>query len=148
MLLRNWPRRNPQKEVAFLRLFALLLSHVHNDALATVCPLVLNAIAECIRSTNASVAKSACFLLFDGQFLWLFASVRDIVARTLVPALRIAAAHWAGDARQMAAVIIEAFGDGEVMVPEETDHAGRTWKRLAEQAGVRLVASIAPGCGR
>jgi hypothetical protein len=140
MLLRNWPRTNAQKEVAFLRLLALLLSCVRDIALANVCPLVLKAIAECIRSANASVAKSACFLLFDGQFMWLFTSVRDRVARTLVPALRIAAEHWSGDARQMAAVILETLGDGKAMVPEAARHPGDTWKGLAEQAGVGLAS--------
>jgi hypothetical protein len=147
-LLRNWPRTNARKEVAFLRTFALLLSRVRDDRLATVCRLVLRAIADCIRSANSSVAKSACFLLLDGQFMWLFASIRDIVARTLVPALRTAAAHWAADARHIAGVILEMLGGGEPITPEPAHNAGPTWERLAEQAGARMRDECGAPVGR
>jgi serine/threonine-protein phosphatase 2A regulatory subunit B' len=141
-LLRNWPRTNARKEIAFLRQFSLLLSRVRDDALVAVCPLVLKAIAECIRSANSSVAKSACFLLSDGQFMWLFTSVRDMVARTLVPALRVATAQWAGDARQMAREILKALGDDGAMMWEAVAQSAETWKRLAEETGIGLAARL------
>jgi hypothetical protein len=140
-MLSHWPRTNPRKEVSFLQQFVLLLSNCPEKALPAICPRVLQTIAGCVRSQNSSVSMSACFMLLDGQFLCLFAPVRELFALVLVPALRKAAAHWKADQQEMARNLLSTLGDdGSIADREEATmkKAMQTWQGLAKQTALPL----------
>jgi hypothetical protein len=140
-MMLHWPRTNPRKEVSFLQQFVLLLSSCPEKSLPKICPKVLQVIAYCVRSENSSVSMSACFMLLDGQFLCLFAPVRDLFALVLVPALRRAAGQGRADQQEMAKNLLSTLGDdGSIADAEEegTRKAMAVWQGIAKQTGMTL----------
>jgi hypothetical protein len=80
-------------------------------------------------------------MLLDGQFLCLFAPVRDLFALVLVPALRKAAAHWKADQQEMAKNLLNTLGDdGSIVDAEETvmKKSMEIWQKLSKQMALPL----------
>lgn len=128
VLIRDWPRLNPQKQILFIDEIALLSSFVENSFLTDVIRLITPQLMISLMGCHAAISEKVLSMWEVNDFVWLMTVEPSISYPLLIPTIyEVGLSYWNLEIRLIASAVLAIMNANNRQIFEAT---GKNLKKL------------------